>query len=77
MTKETKQLSANIKTLRKANKWSQAEFGKRIGLDQSAVSRSENGHQEWGIATLIKVSKLLKFSEAEMLHATIKKEQVK
>ncbi|HTL13091.1 MAG TPA: helix-turn-helix transcriptional regulator [Bdellovibrionota bacterium] len=45
---------ARLKILRKARGLSQADYGKRLGLDQSALSRTENGKQELSLAVALK-----------------------
>lgn len=45
---------ARLKTMRKDRGMSQAEYGKGLGLDQSAVSRTEQGKQELSLAVALK-----------------------
>lgn len=39
------EIGAFVQATRKANGWKQTEIAKRLGLDQSALSRVENGKQ--------------------------------
>jgi len=51
-----------IKEEREKNNWTQTEFGAKIGINTSAISRIENGTQRFSISKLEKLSKLLKIN---------------
>lgn len=47
-----------IKTEREKREWTQTEFGAKIGINSSAISRIENGTQKFSKSKLISLSKL-------------------
>lgn len=47
-----------IKTEREKREWTQTEFGTKIGLNTSAVSRIENGSQKFSKSKLKKLAEL-------------------
>lgn len=48
-----------IKTEREKREWTQTEFGAKIGINSSAISRIENGAQKFSKSKLKSLSKLL------------------
>lgn len=48
-----------IKTERKKREWTQTEFGAKIGINTSAISRIENGSRKFSKSKLKSLSKLL------------------
>lgn len=48
-----------IKTEREKREWTQTEFGAKIGINSSAISRIENGTQRFSKSKLKALSKLL------------------
>lgn len=56
-----------IKSEREKRNWTQAEFGVRIGINTSAVSRIENGTQSFSKTKLKKVAELF---EADLQSVT-------
>ena len=48
-----------IKTEREKREWTQTEFGAKIGINTSAISRIENGSQKFSKSKLKKLSELL------------------
>lgn len=48
-----------IKTEREKREWTQTEFGAKIGINSSAISRIENGIQKFSKSKLKSLSKLL------------------
>ena len=48
-----------IKTEREKREWTQTEFGAKIGINSSAISRIENGTQKFSKSKLKSLSKLL------------------
>ncbi len=51
-----------IKEEREKNNWTQTEFGAKIGINTSAISRIENGTQKFSISKLKKLSQLFKMN---------------
>lgn len=49
-----------IKTEREKQDWTQTEFGAKIGINTSAISRIENGSQKFSKSKLKKLSELFK-----------------
>ena len=47
-----------IKTEREKREWTQTEFGPKIGINTSAISRIENGNQKFSKSKLQKLSEL-------------------
>ena len=47
-----------IKAEREKREWTQTEFGARIGINTSAISRIENGSQKFSKSKLEKLSEL-------------------
>lgn len=47
-----------IKTEREKREWTQTEFGAKIGINSSAISRIENGTQKFSKSKLESLSKL-------------------
>lgn len=47
-----------IKTEREKREWTQTEFGAKIGINTSAISRIENGSQKFSKSKLTELSKL-------------------
>ena len=47
-----------IKTEREKREWTQTEFGAKIGINTSAISRIENGSQKFSKSKLKKLSDL-------------------
>ncbi len=47
-----------IKTEREKRKWTQTEFGAKIKINSSAISRIENGSQKFSVSKLDKLSKI-------------------
>jgi transcriptional regulator with XRE-family HTH domain len=47
-----------IKTQREKREWTQTEFGAKIGINSSAISRIENGTQKFSKSKLKLLSKL-------------------
>jgi len=48
-----------IKREREKNQWTQTEFGAKIGINSSAISRIENGTKKFSISKLGQLSKIL------------------
>lgn len=48
-----------IKTEREKREWTQTEFGAKIGINSSAISRIENGTQQFSKSKLKSLSQLL------------------
>lgn len=48
-----------IKTEREKREWTQIEFGDKIGINSSAISRIENGNQKFSISKLRKLASVL------------------
>ena len=49
-----------IKTEREKREWTQTEFGAKIGINTSAISRIENGSQKFSKSKLKKLAELFK-----------------
>lgn len=49
-----------IKTERERREWTQTEFGAKIGINTSAISRIENGSQKFSKSKLKKLAELFK-----------------
>ena len=47
-----------IKTEREKREWTQTEFGAKIGINTSAISRIENGSQKFSKSKLKELSEL-------------------
>jgi transcriptional regulator with XRE-family HTH domain len=54
-----------IKEKRELLEWTQTEFGAKIGINTSAISRIENGTQKFSKSKLSKLAKL--FNESEQI----------
>lgn len=52
-----------IKTEREKRSWTQTEFGAMIGINSSAISRIENGTQNFSISKLATLAQLFKMKE--------------
>ena len=52
-----------IKTQREKNSWTQTEFGAKIGINTSAISRIENGSQKFSKSKLQRLSELFQLDE--------------
>lgn len=52
-----------IKTQRKKRSWTQTEFGEKIGINTSAISRIENGSQKFSKSKLKRLSELFDMEE--------------
>lgn len=48
-----------VKTEREKREWTQTDFGAKIGINSSAISRIENGTQKFSKAKLPKLAELL------------------
>lgn len=55
-----------IKRKRQERNWTQTEFGAKIGINTSAISRIENGSQKFSKSKLEKLSQLLKVNRQEI-----------
>ena len=55
-----------IKRQREERNWTQTEFGARIGINTSAISRIENGSQKFSKSKLEKLSMLFKVNKQEI-----------
>lgn len=49
-----------IKSERERREWTQTEFGAKIGINTSAISRIENGSQQFSKSKLKKLAQLFK-----------------
>jgi transcriptional regulator with XRE-family HTH domain len=49
-----------IKTEREKREWTQTDFGAKIGINSSAISRIENGTKKFSKSKLSKLSELFK-----------------
>lgn len=47
-----------IKTEREKREWTQTDFGAKVGINSSAISRIENGTQKFSISKLKKLSEV-------------------
>ncbi|MCK5029617.1 MAG: helix-turn-helix transcriptional regulator [Bacteroidales bacterium] len=48
-----------IKTEREKREWTQTDFGAKIGINSSAISRIENGTQKFSTSKLIRLAEIL------------------
>jgi transcriptional regulator with XRE-family HTH domain len=55
-----------IKTERENREWTQTDFGAKIGINSSAISRIENGTQKFSKTKLPKLSELFGLSLQEI-----------
>jgi transcriptional regulator with XRE-family HTH domain len=55
-----------IKAEREKREWTQTEFGAKIGINSSAISRMENGTQKFSISKLHKLAEIFKFENQEI-----------
>lgn len=55
-----------IKSQREKNNWTQTEFGAKIGINTSAISRIENGNQKFSKSKLQKLSELFQLDEQKI-----------
>jgi len=55
-----------IKTEREIREWTQTDFGAKIGINSSAISRIENGTQKFSKTKLPKLSELFGISLQEI-----------
>ena len=55
-----------IKTERENREWTQTDFGAKIGINSSAISRIENGTQKFSKSKLQKLSELFGVSLQEI-----------
>ena len=53
------QLSAHIKSLRKAKGWTQTVLGNRLGIGQARVAQIEKDPGAIGVATMLRILQLL------------------
>jgi transcriptional regulator with XRE-family HTH domain len=51
-----------IKTEREKREWTQTEFGAKIGINTSAISRIENGSQKFSKSKLKQLAELLQIN---------------
>lgn len=56
-----------IKTEREKREWTQTEFGTKIGINTSAISRIENGSQKFSKSKLKKLSNLFKIEQQQVI----------
>ncbi len=56
-----------IKTEREKREWTQTEFGAKIGINTSAISRIENGSQNFSKSKLNNLSKLFDIELQEVI----------
>ena len=56
-----------IKTEREKREWTQTDFGAKIGINSSAISRIENGTQKFSKSKLTKLSELFKVELQELI----------
>ena len=52
-----------IRTQREKRSWTQTEFGAKIGINTSAISRIENGSQKFSKSKLKRLSELFEIEE--------------
>lgn len=57
--KENRKIGKNLKRFRKEQKWTQAEMGKILKVDQSAISRLELGLQDLTMVHFFRLSQHL------------------
>ena len=55
-----------VKTEREKREWTQTEFGAKIGINTSAISRIENGSQKFSKSKLKRLSELFKIDVQEI-----------
>lgn len=55
-----------IKAEREKRKWTQTQFGAKIGINSSAISRIENGSKSFSISKLKLLSKILDIDYQEI-----------
>lgn len=55
-----------LKNEREKREWTQADFGKRIGINTSAICRIENDTQKFSISKLKKLSEILKMDSQKI-----------
>ncbi len=55
-----------IKTEREKREWTQTDFGAKIGINSSAISRIENGTQKFSKSKLTKLSELFQVEIKEL-----------
>ena len=63
-------IGKKIMQLRKAKKMTQEEFGKKVGLDKTAISKIENGKQYLTVQQLVDISNSLKININYFLDVT-------
>lgn len=55
-----------IKTQRELREWTQTEFGAKIGINTSAISRIENGNQKFSKSKLKELGQLFNIEEQKI-----------
>ncbi len=55
-----------LKTEREKREWTQTEFGAKIGINTSAISRIENGSQKFSKSKLKKLAELLQIDNQKV-----------
>ena len=55
-----------IKTQRENRNWTQTEFGAKIGINTSAISRIENGSQQFSMSKLKQLSQLFEIDQQKI-----------
>lgn len=60
-------MGKRIAVYRKRRGWSQTELAKRLGCRQATVSEWENGLHEIGVLDIVKISRALRVSLAELV----------
>lgn len=63
-----KQFGAHLKKLREQKKLSLLEADYQSDLNESNISKYENGHREPRLSTIIKLAKMLKVHPRELLN---------
>ena len=56
-----------IKTERELRNWTQTEFGAKIGINSSAISRIEHGTQKFSKSKLTKLSEIFEIDLQKLL----------
>lgn len=56
-----------IKLEREKREWTQTEFGAKIGINSSAISRMENGTQKFSISKLKKLSEIFQIETQKVV----------
>ncbi|MGE0090114.1 MAG: helix-turn-helix domain-containing protein [Bacteroidales bacterium] len=56
-----------IKTEREKREWTQTEFGAKIGINTSAISRIENGSQKFSKSKLKKLAELFQIENQRII----------